>query len=115
MDAKQIPARPHLEQYRKQAKDLLKDCRSSQPKALRRLRNLPLTLAGAQLAIAREHGFESWPKFAKHIEAVTAGSSVISRFESAADAVIGGDIATLRSLLHDDRDLVRARSTRKHS
>jgi len=30
-----------------------------------------ISLADAQFAIAREHGFESWPKFARHIEALS--------------------------------------------
>src|ERR1019366_1675364 len=29
-------------------------------------------LADAQFVIARSHGFESWPKFAKHLEAIAA-------------------------------------------
>jgi ankyrin repeat protein len=37
----------------------------------------------------------------------------ISSFEDAADAVVNGDIATLRSLLDDPR-LIRARSAREH-
>ncbi len=32
------------------------------------LRQTPAALSDAQLVIAREHGFESWPKFAHHIE-----------------------------------------------
>ena len=83
MDAKELPARPSLEQYKKQAKDLLKACKAGDPEAAQRvqkhhphpnklagsgrLKPRP-TLADAQITIAREHGFESWPKFAKHIE-----------------------------------------------
>ncbi len=37
-----------------------------------------LNLADAQVTIAREHGFESWPKFAKHIEALARERSVAS-------------------------------------
>ena len=37
-----------------------------------------LTLTDAQLVIAREHGFESWPKFAQHIETLTIIRSVAS-------------------------------------
>src|SRR6266481_8876752 len=35
MDALPLPPRPHLEQYRKLAKDLVKACRSSDPDAIR--------------------------------------------------------------------------------
>jgi ankyrin repeat protein len=66
------------------------------------------TLTAAQFVIARSHGFESWPKFAKHLQTST------SRFEQAADAIVSGDIETLRRLLREQPDLVRARSTREH-
>jgi ankyrin repeat protein len=66
------------------------------------------TLAAAQFVIARSHGFESWPKFAKHLQASA------SRFEQAADAIVSGDIETLRRLLREQPDLVRVRSTREH-
>src|ERR1019366_9876513 len=50
-------------------------------------------LADAQFVIARSHGFESWPKFAKHLEALARKSSPVSRFEAAADAIVSGDAA----------------------
>jgi len=83
MSDRELPARPNLEQYKKQAKDLVQDCGLGLPSALERialhhprLHKLPLsgvqhahfTLTDAQLVIAREHSFESWPKFSKHIE-----------------------------------------------
>ncbi|MGH9854099.1 MAG: ankyrin repeat domain-containing protein, partial [Blastocatellia bacterium] len=103
MDAKQLPARPSLEQYKKQAKNLAKSRKSGDPEALRRIRqnhpqlrklpdsdflNARFALADAQFVIAREHGFVSWPKFAEYIEAVNRERSPISQFESAVDAVI---------------------------
>src|SRR5271167_605060 len=72
-------------------------------------------LAGAQFVIARSHGFNSWPKFAKHLEALARKSSSISRFEAAADAIVGGDVATLKRLLRQDPKLIRTISTREHS
>jgi ankyrin repeat protein len=71
-------------------------------------------LADAQFVIARSHGFESWPKFAKHLEALARKSSSVSRFEVAADAIVSGDIATLKRLLREDPKLIRASSTREH-
>ena len=75
--SKPLPARPDLEQLRKQAKDLLKSVHAGQPDALRRFREhhpeqLPasISLADAQLVLAREHGFASWPKLKEHIHAV---------------------------------------------
>ena len=56
-------------------------------------------LTDAQLFVARGHGFASWPKFAKHLEALARANSPISKFEAAVDAIVGGDLATLKKLL----------------
>jgi hypothetical protein len=71
-------------------------------------------LADAQFVIARSHGFENWPKFAKHLEAITRKSSPVSGFEAAVDAIVTGDVATLERLLREEPELIRARSTREH-
>ncbi|HXY35947.1 MAG TPA: ankyrin repeat domain-containing protein, partial [Planctomycetaceae bacterium] len=71
-------------------------------------------LADAQFFIAREHGFASWPKFAKHLESLARANSPASKFESAVDAIVNGDLATLKKRLTDDPELVRARSAREH-
>lgn len=71
-------------------------------------------LADAQFVVARSHGFESWPKFVKHLEALARNTSAVSRFEAAADAIVAGDAAALEQLLREEPDLVRARSTREH-
>jgi ankyrin repeat protein len=81
---------------------------------LAKLSNSKCALADAQFVIARAHSFRSWPRFAKHIEALTSASSRISQFESAADAVVNGDIVTLARLLRENPDLIRACSTREH-
>ena len=39
---------------------------------------------------------------------------VVANFEAAADAIVSGDIATLRALLREHPGLARARSTREH-
>ncbi len=77
-----FPARPSLEQYRKQAKDLVKQHARLSPDALERirrhhprlrelneieLRRAAFTLSDAQLVLAREHAFRSWPQFARHV------------------------------------------------
>jgi Ankyrin repeats (3 copies) len=66
------------------------------------------------LVIAREHGFVSWPRFAKHIEGLGRKHSRILDFESAAEAIVTGDVATLESLLRKNPELIRTRSTRTH-
>lgn len=72
------------------------------------------TLAGAQYFIARCHGFASWPKFAKHLEASARVNSPVAHFESAVDAIVSGSIVALEELLLENPELVRMRSTRDH-
>ncbi len=71
-------------------------------------------LSDAQFVIARSQGFPSWPKFLKHIESAATPGSPQAQFEAAADAIVSGDIATLRKLLRADPKLVHRRSTREH-
>ena len=80
--ARALPAVPSLEQQKKQARELLDAARAGDTAAVRRFRAhhpriapdsadpLPLSLHDAQLVIAREYGFPSWPKLKAHIEAV---------------------------------------------
>jgi hypothetical protein len=71
----QAAFRIHLEQQKKQAKELLKAGRSGDPNALARLtrssshRTQPveLKLADAQLRIARELGLSSWSELKSHV------------------------------------------------
>jgi ankyrin repeat protein len=72
------------------------------------------TLARAQFALAREHGFASWPRFVGHLKGLARGSSPFSKFEAAVEAVVNGDLKTLEKLLRENPELVRARSTREH-
>jgi ankyrin repeat protein len=69
---------------------------------------------GAQLAVARTYGFETWTKFSRHLRAMSSDSP-ISRFEAAVDAIVDGDVPTLRVLLRKDPKLVLRRSTRLHA
>ena len=71
-------------------------------------------LPDAQLIIARSHGFATWARFLKHLNGLKEKSSAIARFETAAGAIIKGDMRTLKRLLRDDPRLVHARSTREH-
>ena len=68
-----LPPDPSLEQQKKRAKELLRALRAGDEAALARFRDhLPdktrLTLADAQLVIAREVGFDSWAELKRHIE-----------------------------------------------
>jgi ankyrin repeat protein len=81
MPDRTLPDQPNLEQYKKQAKELHRGVSAGTPAAIERIRRhhprfrhpgsdslRTLSLADAQLVLAREHGYESWPEFAKHIE-----------------------------------------------
>ena len=74
----QLPGRPDLDQLRRQARELRRAARDGDARALRRLREASGTvnLSAAQLAIARDHGFASWPLLKAEVErrrAVLAG------------------------------------------
>ncbi|RCV86222.1 DUF1835 domain-containing protein [Billgrantia montanilacus] len=74
----------NLEQQRKRAKELLKAARGDEPAALARIlqqippREAPLKLTDAQLVIARECGFPSWPKLKAHIESLDASRRLLN-------------------------------------
>jgi hypothetical protein len=128
-----LPARPNLEQYKKQAKDLVKACRTGAADAFREwaacwpvdseeierfaretLTSRDCALTAAQFVIARMHGFQSWPKFSAHLDGLARAASAVSHFESAAEAIVAGDAATLERLLREHPELIHARSRREH-
>ena len=121
MPAQELPARPNLDQYKKRAKELLKAAKVGDARAFAlmrehhprlkkasddELRRATFALADAQLIVARWHGFESWPKFAKHIETITSESS--SRIWTRAEkTLVDGDVATLDAMLTRHGDMLR--------
>lgn len=82
--------------------------------ARERLAATDRTLAQAQFVIARAHGFASWPRFSRHLADLATQASGSATFERAADAIVAGDLDTLRRLLAADPSLVHARSSREH-
>jgi ankyrin repeat protein len=70
-----LPARPDLDQLRRQAKELLRAARAGDPAAAARIRSVSArqTLTAARLAIAREHGFPSWRQLKIEADALAAG------------------------------------------
>jgi ankyrin repeat protein len=83
--SKSLPARPNLEQLKNQAKDLLKSHQAGNPEAIERVRqhhpswsatsvsevrHARLSLTDAQLVIAREYGFASWPKLKERVDSI---------------------------------------------
>jgi ankyrin repeat protein len=87
-----LPARPDLRRLRDEAK------------ARRRSGEFP-TLALAQLAIAREHGFLSWPRLKLHVEALTL--DVEARAEALVRSACSSDVRRARALLAADPALAR--------
>jgi hypothetical protein len=71
-------------------------------------------LTHAQFFVARAHGFAGWPAFVAHLEALQQDASPTALFESAVDAIVAGDSATLQRLLRAHPELAHARSTRDH-
>lgn len=70
-----LPANPNLDQLRHQAKDLLHAANVGDVEAIRRIEAVSdrLTLAAAQLAVAREYGFASWARLKDEVETRTLG------------------------------------------
>lgn len=68
----------------------------------------------ARAIITSTHHFDTWAEFVGHIETLRDSASPVARFETAVDAIVAGEIATLTQLLRDRPELVRARSARRH-
>lgn len=77
-----LPASPSLEQLKNQAKTLLRAYHAQNSEAILRIEPYlsaspvaltgTITLVSVQHVLAREHGFESWPKLKKHVELLSA-------------------------------------------
>jgi hypothetical protein len=68
-----LPAHPNLAHLRRQARDLLRAANAGDADAMRRLEGASdrLNLSTAQLVVAREYGFASWPRLKAEVEART--------------------------------------------
>jgi hypothetical protein len=124
MPVRPLPSNPNLDHLKYQAKDLLKGHASRNPGVAQRIREFHprfrnaadaeifgarLSLSDAQLAIAREAGFPSWPRLKRHIEKPTLSDRLNlphheriedAAFRRAVDLLDAGDIAGLRAHLH---------------
>lgn len=111
-----LPPSPNLEHLRRQARDLQRDHRAALPSALERIRtHLPhfasasdLEIAAAtfvrtaaQLVVAREYGFSTWPRLVAAVEATPSATH-----ENPAKAAIdSGDSVALGKLLQEQPEL----------
>jgi ankyrin repeat protein len=112
-----LPERPSLEQLRKQAKEHLDTLRAGDPS---------VNLAAAQHALAREYGFESWPKLVHHVESMQPANRMLQPAELKSDqkllwsqgrgtdvwalmqACASGDLKAVRALIAKDPSLARS-------
>jgi hypothetical protein len=76
-----LPARPDLDQLRRQSKDLLRAARSGDATAADRMLAVSgrLTLTAARLVIARDHGFASWARLREEVPARIAALPEVVR------------------------------------
>jgi uncharacterized protein len=90
-----LPVHANLEQLRHQAKDLLRAARAGDADALRRINAVSdrAQLASAQLALAREYGFQSWRRLKSEVER--------------REILTSRDLSRLRRLLAEEPELAR--------
>ena len=127
MSTRSLPPRPSLAQLKIQANELRQAHRDRQASAAARIAahhprfkgrspqavlEAPFALADAQLAVAREYGFDSWPKLKQYVELsdVVARFTPHPRFDEAVAAMDAGDLERLRRVIASDPALVRART-----
>ena len=106
-----LPDRPDLGQLRRRAKELRDAARAGDAAALQRLaRHYPgppagaVRLAAAQLVVARELGFPSWPRLIAALEADAASRRALSAFLAAS---VEGRMRQAGEILHDDPAIAR--------
>ena len=132
MPVHRLPPNPNLEHLKHQAKDLLKEHAALDPQAAQRVREFhprfrhatdaeifasPFKLSDAQLTIAREAGFASWPRLKRHVEnPVDLNLPHHERiadqaFRRAVDLIDAGDVRGLRAHLKQHPKLTRQHVT----
>jgi len=133
MPVKPLSQNPSLIHLKYQAKDLLKEHAVRDPRAAQRIREFHprfqraqdteifearLKLSDAQLTIAREHGFSSWPRLKRQIEKPTIADRLDlphheriedAQFRRAIDLLDAGDVGGLRAHLKQYPTLVHER------
>jgi uncharacterized protein (TIGR03067 family) len=118
--AKSLPARPHLDHLRRQAKTLLEELKDGRPSALRQFKDhLPAAkrlttdaiaaagfrLADAQLVVARKSGFASWPGLSRHVDQLRGleGEWRFERLEVDGNVMPASMASNTRLLIDGDR------------
>jgi hypothetical protein len=99
-----LPERLNVGQLRRLAKELRAAARAGDPGAVERVRSCvdtepsTMTLSAAQLVIAREHGFASWPRLIEQLEARRLGLGGFAGL-AFARAVSAGELDTGRTVV----------------
>lgn len=137
MELNVLPFRASLSDYEAQAdrllaawkagddRDLMRVIVQRHPKFLRtdvpwvqkrmseeEIRAVPIDGDDARLALARWYEFKDWDALADYVASVTPDDAPATRFETAVEAVIDGDVPGLGAMLSAHPDVVRARSAR---
>jgi hypothetical protein len=83
----QLPRRPDADQLRRQARELHRAAVGGDARALHQLREVSdkVTLSAAQLAVARDYGFLSWPRLKAEVDRRRAESGQQAQASSQAD------------------------------
>lgn len=109
-----LPAQPHLDVPKKQARELLRQCKATSIDALDRVRRrhprfytadnnaiaAGLKLSDAQLVIAREYGFSSWTQLKERITGNTAAQLIDKAIRSNDAAAVTQLLTAYPNLLH---------------
>lgn len=131
MPVSPLPSNPNLDHLKHQAKDLLKAHASRSPQMAQIIREFhprfakasdaqifaaALKLSDAQLTLARQHGFPSWPRMKQRIEKPTLADRLDlphheriqdPLFRRAVDLLDTGDAAGLQALLSEHPELAQ--------
>jgi hypothetical protein len=127
-----LPPDPDLEHLKHQAKDLMRARKAASAQACQRIREFhprfrstpdaaiaaaTFTLSDAQLTVARERGFPSWPRLRAFVRSANRDDLSLpkherirdARFRRAVDLMDAGDENGLRALLREHPNLARER------
>ena len=132
MPVRPLPPDPNLEHLKHQAKDLMRAQQAATLEACQRIREFhprfrsapddliagaTFALSDAQLTIARERGFASWPRLRTYVRSAKPDDLTLPKHERIRDPIFrravermdAGDEDGLRALLREHPNLVRER------
>ena len=113
--SKRLPARPNLEYLKSEAKDLLRAFQRGDGAVLRQIRSYhprrrdlndetiaagEFGLQDAQLVVARQYSFESWPQLVAELELTPLKRAL-------EEAILSGDGAAVEELVTTHPELLR--------